>query len=74
MAEIVSSMGVFDYSGNKLCDLFDSQNELRGQAYHIRFTEPIADGIKTLEFNIPYMIDEEENFRWKYLRAEYMIR
>ena len=74
MAEIIASMGVYDYSGNKLCDLYDSQNDLRGQAYNIFFEEPMQDGIKTLEFSIPYMVDEKENFRWNYLKSEYLIR
>lgn len=74
MAEIVSAMGVYDYSGNKLCDLYDSQNDLRGQAYNIFFERNLTDGVKVLTFSIPYMIDEEENFRWDYLRNEFLIR
>lgn len=74
MAETVSAMGVYDYSGNKLCDLYDSQNDLRGQAFNIFYEENITDGIRTLSFSIPYMIDEEENFRWNYLRNEFLIR
>ena len=74
MAEIIASMGVYDYSNNKLCELYDSQNNVRGQAYGITFTEPMKDGIKTLDFSIPYMVDEEENFRWAYLKSEYLIK
>lgn len=74
MAEIIASMGVYDYSNNKLCELYDSQNNVRGQAYGITFTEPMKDGIKTLDFSIPYMVDKEENFRWAYLKSEYLIR
>lgn len=74
MAEIISSMGVFDYAGNKLCDLYDSQNDLRGQAYGITWERQMSDGVKKLSFSIPYMIDGKENFRWDYLKAEYRIR
>ena len=74
MAEIQSSLAVFDYSGNKLCDLYDSQNDIAGQAYSIKYETNMKDGIKQISFNIPYMIDEELNFRWKYLRSEYLIR
>lgn len=74
MAEIIASMGVYDYSNNKLCELYDSQNNVRGQAYGITFTEAMSDGVKTLDFSIPYMVDKEENFRWAYLKSEYLIR
>ena len=74
MAEIVSSLGVYDYSGNKLCELYDSQNDIRGQAYGISFTEAMADGVKTLDFTIPYMVDKKRNFRWKFLKSEYLIK
>lgn len=74
MTEIIASMGVYDYGKNKLCDLYDSQNNLRGQAYNISFKQSMADGIHTLTFSIPYMVDGEENFRWDYLKNEYLIR
>lgn len=74
MAEVIASMGVYDYNRNKLCELYDSQNNIRGQAYGITFTESMADGVKTLDFSIPYMVDEQENFRWQYLKSEYLIK
>lgn len=74
MTEIIASMGVYDYGKNKLCDLYDSQNNLRGQAYNITFRQSMADGIHTLTFSIPYMVENEENFRWEYLKNEYLIR
>ena len=72
--EIIASMGLYDYSGNKLCELYDSQNNIRGQAYGISFTENMKDGIKTLNFSIPYMVDDQENFRWAFLKSEYLIK
>lgn len=71
---ILSSLAVFDYSNNKLCDLYDSQNNLTGQAYKIIIEMNRDDGVKTLSFQIPYMVDEEENFRWAFLKNEYQIR
>ena len=72
--DIFSSLTVFDYDDNKLCDLYDSQNDLTGQAYGISFTRSIQDGVKSLNFKIPYMVDAEKNFRWQYLKSEYLIR
>jgi len=72
--DIFSSLAVFDYARKKLCDLYDSQTDLAGQAYNISFTRNMTDGIKSIEFSIPYMVEEEKNFRWKYLKSEYLIR
>lgn len=74
MSEILASLAVFDYSNNKLCDLYDSQNNLAGQAYNIKYTTNMTDGVKTLTFDIPYMIDADKNFRWDFLKSEYLIR
>ena len=56
MADVHYNVSVYDYKRNKLCDLYDSQNHLDGQAYDIKHTEPI-DGIDTLDFVIPYRIN-----------------
>ena len=71
---IISSISVFDYARNKLCDLYDSQYDLDGQAYGITFETNMTDGIKSLSFSIPYKIDGKQNFRWKFLKSEYLIR
>ena len=48
------SLGIYDYQRKKICDLYDSQNDLSGQAYGIQVS--LADtGYHTLEFKIPYM-------------------
>ena len=71
---IRSSLAVFDYANKKLCDLYDSQNDLAGQAYNISFKQNMKDGIKELEFTIPFMIDDAKNYRWKYIKSEYLVR
>ena len=71
---ISSSLAVFDYQNHKLCDLYDSQNDLAGQAFDITRTVNIKDGVKELSFTIPFMVDETKNFRWKYMKSEYLIR
>lgn len=53
------TIGVYDYDRQKLCDLYDNQTELIGQAYGIVYTKSLDDGINTLSFNIPYIIDEK---------------
>ena len=70
----LASLSVFNYSGTKLCDLYDSQNNVVGQAYQIRYTTNRSDGVKKLTFQIPYIINQELNFRWEYLKNEYLIR
>lgn len=74
MGKIQSSLAVFDYAKHKLCDLYDSQNDIPGQAYGIRYATNMKDGVKQLTFNIPYMVDKKKNFRWNYLKSEYLIR
>ena len=69
----VTSIGIYDYERTKLCDLYDSNGNISGQAYNISW-EKNMDGIPTLSFTIPYKVDGEKNFRWKYLRSEYLIR
>lgn len=71
--EYISNVGVYDYEGNKLCDLYDSQVNLIGQAYQIDHTQN-EDGVGLLTFNIPYMVDKAINFRWNFLKSEYLVR
>lgn len=67
------SIGVYDYDGNKLCDLYDSGIQAQGQAYNISYTEEL-NGWKNLSFSLPFVIDQQQNFRWDYIRSEYQIR
>ena len=50
------SIGVYDYDRQKVCELYDSNLDLVGQAFDIKYTLDIS-GYHTLEFSIPYMLD-----------------
>ena len=50
------SLGVYDYDQNKVCELYDSEVELVGQAFDIKYSVDM-NGYHTLDFSIPYMID-----------------
>ena len=71
---IMSSISVFDFKKNKLCDLYDSQNDLAGQVYGAEWTRNIKDGLQTLSFSVPYKVNNEKNFRWPYIKSEYLVR
>lgn len=69
-----SSVGIFNFEREKICDLYESQHSLDGQAYEIKWTKNY-DGIPSLTFKIPYrMASGEKNFRWDYLKNEYLVR
>ena len=53
------SLGVYDYDRQKICELYDSNVDLVGQAYDIKITEE-QNGYHTLEFSIPFMVDAEK--------------
>ena len=59
------TLSVYDYgtgispnTRNKICDLYDSQNDLVGQAYEITVIKN-WDGTYKLEFKIPYVVDQK---------------
>ena len=52
------TLGIYDYDREKICDLYDSQCELIGQAYDIKVSKEI-NGQHTLEFSLPYVINAE---------------
>lgn len=54
------TLSVYDYSRNKICDLYDSNIELIGQAYDIEVSKN-WDGTHSLTFNIPYVLTEQIN-------------
>lgn len=66
-------LDVYNYKRQKLCCLYDSSLEAKGQPHDITFTDSIT-GQKTLSFTLPYVIDERRNFRWNYIKSEYLIR
>ena len=45
------SLSVFDYSGKKVCDLYDSTVQTPGQAFDISVTTELS-GWKTLNFTL----------------------
>ena len=54
-------LSVFDYSGNKMCELYDSENAIIGQAYDITFTEE-RGGMRELTFTLPRTVDATISF------------
>lgn len=67
------TIAVFDHSGNKLCNIYDSTLQIQGQAYsvcHIR----ARDGTKELSFALPFYVDGKRNYRWDYIKPEYKVR
>lgn len=67
------SLDVFDYSNNKLCNLFDSGTNAEGQAYEIVWTKELG-GWKQITFRLPYSCGPDNNFRWDYIKNEYLLR
>ena len=70
-------LSIFDHNKNVVCDLYDNQSDITGQATNVFITTE-RNGWKELSFDIPSTcIGEngpEENFRLQYLIAEYRIR
>lgn len=67
------SQDVFNYKRNKLCNLYDSSLNSPGQAYDIIFTNEL-NGWKEVSFNIPFIVDKKRNYRWNYIKNEYLLR
>jgi len=68
------SLSVYDQDYLKVCDLFDSGSQAQGQAYNIYYTEELNTGWKEITFDLPFLIEKENNFRWNYVRNEYLLR
>ena len=67
------SLDVFDYDRKKLCNLFTSGTQAKGQANNIIYQNQI-NGFKSLTMNLPYMLDKKKNFRWDFIKNEYLVR
>lgn len=67
------SLAVFNYNNQKLCDIYDSFSQAKGQAYDITFTQELS-GWKEVSFTLPFIVDNEDNFRWDYIKNEYKLR
>lgn len=67
------SLDIFDYSNNKIVNLFDSDIDTPGSAFDIQFVTQLT-GWKQISFRMPYMIDKEQNWRWDYIKSEFLVR
>lgn len=67
------SLSVFNYNQQKQCDLYDSFSQAKGQAYDITLTQEL-NGWQEVSFTLPFMVDDEDNFRWDYIKNEYKLR
>ena len=71
------SMDVCDYTNTPLCNLYDSTQDLSGQATDV-FVNTERNGYKDLTFKLPSVCSteegEEKNYRLNYLISDYRIR
>lgn len=65
------ALDIFDYNRNKVCNIYDSSIQADGQAHNIVFKNSLK-GPKELSFNLPFTIDKKRNFRWGYIRGDYL--
>lgn len=68
------SLSVHDYERNKLCDLYDSAAQLEGQAYNVSISDERKDGWKEVGFALPFVAGGKKNFRWNFIKADYLLR
>ena len=70
-------LDVCDYNENSVCNIFDSQSNVSGQATDVFITYE-RNGWKELTFEMPSVIEgsdgTEDNYRLDYLVADYLIR
>jgi len=71
------TLAICDYNDKVVCDLYDNRTDVSGQAYDVhRISE--RNGWKELSFSVPSVMHgdsgEEENYRLRYLIADYKIR
>lgn len=70
-------LDIFDYSGNKLCNLYDNSIDASGQAYDV-FVKTERNGWRELSFNIPSTIQTEEgnvdNYRLDFIKPDFKLR
>ena len=73
MATEHCAVDIYDYSGKKLCCLYDSDIEAEGQAHDIIYTDSL-EGKRTLKFTLPFNIHKRNNYRWDFIKPEYLVR
>lgn len=67
-------LDVCDYTDTPLCNLYDSTNDLSGQATDV-IVHTERNGFKEIRFNIPSVCaDGEPNYRLDYLITDYKLR
>ena len=66
------SIDVYNYNREKVVNLYDSALDSPGQAYDIVHVNEI-NGWQELTFVMPYVMNEEYNHRWDYIKAEYKV-
>ena len=66
------AIDVYDYSKNKVVNLYDSSLESPGQAFDIQHTNEIS-GWQELTFTMPYVMEGEYNHRWDYIKPDYKV-
>ena len=67
------ALDIYNYSGQKLCCLYDSDIEAEGQAHDITYTDTI-EGKRTLKFVLPFTVHKRHNYRWDYVKPEFLVR
>lgn len=67
------ALDIFDYANKKLCCLYDSDIEAEGQAHDIQYTDTI-EGKRELKFTLPFSIHNRRNYRWDFIKPEYLVR
>ena len=70
-------LDVADYTNKIVCNLYDNQSDLSGQAHDVIINYE-RNGWKEISFSVPSVCHtdtgEEENYRLKYLIADYRLR
>ena len=71
------TLAIYDYSNNKVMDLYATNSGIQGQAYDVVYSEEI-NGWKEISFRIATMIEEDgkqvKNFRIEYVKNEYLVK
>ena len=72
----VLHLDLYDYSGNKICPIYDNYTPVLGEAVNV-YIQDERNGWRELYFDMPTVIQSEEgnleNFRIDLLKAEYLI-
>lgn len=71
-------LDIYDYAGHKICNLYDSTQDVNGQATDV-IVSTERNGWKELSFTIPCVCEDsegnqEDNYRIGFLKADYRIR